>query len=573
MLGSRHLLWAVLLFPSAAIYADTIIPPGPVSGTWTETGSPYLIQGEITISSDSTLIIEPGVDVIFQGHYKFIVHGYLEALGTASDSILFTATNPDTGWHGIRFIDASDSSQLRFCSVEYGKASGPWNHPDSYGGGIFCTNSNPVFLHCVFQYNQAQQKGGAIYCQQSNPMISYCTIGWNDAVSLGGGLFLETSNATILNCAIRQNYAAYSGNGAGGGIYCEDANPVIQNCDISGNATGSDFGISGGGIFLYNSHPSIHNCSIFGNSVGFGYGGGIYCNGSNPTIDSTVIQDNIAWTAGAGISTIGSNPIITHCTIANNIGCFYGSGINVLASNPTISNCTISGNESNTSGSIYFHNSMASITNTIISGNLGAGSVHFEDSSDISITYCDITDNNGGNFTGNVPDSLGLISITNLNGDSCDIFFNIRMDPLFIAPELGDYHLQSPSPCIDAGDPNSQHDPDSTVADIGAFYFHQTGIHENRAGHSIPTSFRLYQNYPNPFNSSTSISFALPVPSKAALKIYDITGRHVAILFNGFHEAGTHNVIFDASGLSSGVYFCQLKTYNNSAVTKMVLLK
>jgi len=52
---------------------------------------------------------------------------------------------------------------------------------------------------------------------------------------------------------------------------------------------------------------------------------------------------------------------------------------------------------------------------------------------------------------------------------------NIDADPLFVDPDNGDYHLQEGSPCIDAGDPNSPLDPDGTIADIGAFYFDQTG--------------------------------------------------------------------------------------------------
>ena len=70
--------------------AQTVIPPGDVSGTWAVGGSPYEIQGEITIPDGLTLTIEPGVLVEFQGHYKLNVQGRLLAVGTETDTIVFT---------------------------------------------------------------------------------------------------------------------------------------------------------------------------------------------------------------------------------------------------------------------------------------------------------------------------------------------------------------------------------------------------------------------------------------------------------------------------------------------------
>ena len=73
---------------------------------------------------------------------------------------------------------------------------------------------------------------------------------------------------------------------------------------------------------------------------------------------------------------------------------------------------------------------------------------------------------------------IGVLSRTNSNGDSTDAYGNLFMDPLFVGegnyPEF--YHLQPESPCIDAGHPESDPDPDSTIADIGAFYFPQCNI-------------------------------------------------------------------------------------------------
>jgi hypothetical protein len=89
----------------------------------------------------------------------------------------------------------------------------------------------------------------------------------------------------------------------------------------------------------------------------------------------------------------------------------------------------------------------------------------------------------------------------------------------------------------------------------------------------IPVSYSLSQNYPNPFNPVTMIKFALPKASFVKLKVYDILGREVANLVNDFKSAGTYIVDFDASALSSGVYFYRLETEKYTDVKKMVVLK
>jgi hypothetical protein len=83
---------------------------------------------------------------------------------------------------------------------------------------------------------------------------------------------------------------------------------------------------------------------------------------------------------------------------------------------------------------------------------------------------------------GNVPPGLGVLTQVNTNGDSCDVFYNIYLDPLFADFLNGDYHLSwsnwptpdsTKSPCIDAGDPLSPLDPDGTITDMGVFSFDQ----------------------------------------------------------------------------------------------------
>jgi hypothetical protein len=98
-----------------------------------------------------------------------------------------------------------------------------------------------------------------------------------------------------------------------------------------------------------------------------------------------------------------------------------------------------------------------------------------------------------------------------------------------------------------------------------------TAVKENDG--SVPKSFGLEQNYPNPFNPSTKISYQLPVNCRATLKIYDALGRELATLVNDNESAGYKSVVFDASNLSSGVYFYRLQAGTYSQTKKLLLLK
>jgi len=89
----------------------------------------------------------------------------------------------------------------------------------------------------------------------------------------------------------------------------------------------------------------------------------------------------------------------------------------------------------------------------------------------------------------------------------------------------------------------------------------------------LPTEFSLDQNYPNPFNPSTKIVYNVPVQSQIQLDVFDVLGRRVTTLVNEVQPAGQHIVNFDASQLSSGVYFYRLSTQNLTLSKKMILMK
>jgi hypothetical protein len=90
---------------------------------------------------------------------------------------------------------------------------------------------------------------------------------------------------------------------------------------------------------------------------------------------------------------------------------------------------------------------------------------------------------------------------------------------------------------------------------------------------TAPLTFNLGQNYPNPFNPSTKINYSIPEDGNIKLAVYNIVGEEVAVLVNGFTQAGSFDVTFNASNLPSGVYIYKLQSANSVQTKKMLLLK
>jgi len=100
-----------------------------------------------------------------------------------------------------------------------------------------------------------------------------------------------------------------------------------------------------------------------------------------------------------------------------------------------------------------------------------------------------------------------------------------------------------------------------------------SGVNEGEDSEEIPTQYELQQNYPNPFNPSTTIAFALPKSSDVTLILFDMFGRELATLAEGKLPAGKHQVVFDATAFSSGVYFYRLQANEFSQTRRLTLIK
>jgi parallel beta-helix repeat protein len=249
----------------------------------------------------------------------------------------------------------------------------------------------------------------------------------------GGGIYCgENTSPTISGNAISNSSASYSG----GGICCDvGSHPVISGNIINGNTawSGAQEGY-GGGIFCHNSYPTITGNTISENWA-FYTGGGIqieFVGASGPPwpviTGNTISGNDVQYYGGGGILIYNSSPTISGNVISENL-CCLGSAILMDHASPMVSSNTISGNSSST-GAIHCDNgSFPSISNTIIVFSFAAGI--YCSASNPTLTNCDIYGNAGGN------------AICGTDGGG-----NISADPLFCDRDAGNFYLYCTSPCV-----------------------------------------------------------------------------------------------------------------------------
>ena len=105
------------------------------------------------------------------------------------------------------------------------------------------------------------------------------------------------------------------------------------------------------------------------------------------------------------------------------------------------------------------------------------------------------------------------------------------------------------------------------------YFFPENATNIGVTNDFVLSDYYLFQNYPNPFNSITKISWQSPVASHQTLKIYDVLGNEVATLVNEFRNAGKYEIGFDASELTSGIYYYRIQAGDFTDTMKMILMK
>jgi len=381
-----------------------------------------------------------------------------------------------------------------------------------------------------FYISNPSDGSSSIFCgNNSSPIIEGNIV--NNHYGYGGGAI----SIAYGNCIIRHNKIENNSNVAGaGGIEIAGRGARIEKNIIANNIS---FGYiaMGGGIFFYENGSADITFNIFaynqaiGNIQAYGTGGGIYLGNVDTEVSySTHITNN---------TFVGNSALNDYIET--------GGGAVVIVQNDRNDSLIIINN-------IFAYN--------VSSSGIGTGAcVVINDSGYFQWDYNCVYDN----------------SIYGIGPGAHDVF----LDPLFVDTANSDFHLQDGSPCIDAGDPISPLDPDSTRADIGALFYDQGVDIDDPDKPTGPFAFELHQNYPNPFNGQTMISYILPNQTVVSLSIFDITGRLVKdVIIEELQEAGTHNLIWYGTdnagqGVSTAIYFYQLTVNNHKQSKSMILIK
>ncbi len=488
----------------------------------------------------------------------------------------FQITNYSTGISLGWSSSAHHNRAENIIAVNFGKLS---SDPEAYyGKGIAFSQGHDFMLKNCTVVNSGAE--GISFSSSYNNVIDscrvYCDQGYSGQPDVNAAtdyyMVFSGDNNVIKNCYI-ERVGDLDHGGAGIGIKGNGENNLFENCTAK-NLKNAGFyvrwsgvknntfinctaigGISGDGFILRDgaSHNNFYNCKTEGVFVALGF----YFTGEDDSAEYTARYNNFYNCIFKGtksyIFSFASGSPTTKAVLDNRfVNCVFDGAKSMFSSNRDNSgNALINSVVTNVQYYKYFSGKNVNIT----------------------YSYTDFWNND-----------------FSLPQDTNTVYDNIlEADPKFVDGSNGNYRTQDGSPCIDAGTPDTtglnlpEYDIYGNVRifdakntgtariDIGVYEFPVlTDIVINK---TQPTEFIVFDNYPNPFNPMTKIAFSLPASVRVQLSVYNILGEKVSELINENMSAGRHEITFDASNLSSGVYLYKISAGNYSAVKSMTLVK
>lgn len=276
---------------SVTLNSNTIVNvSGDVSGNWTNNNT-YIVVGDITVSSGQTLTVEAGTEIKFDGYYSLIVNGTLNAIGNENKYIKFTAntTSPtNSDWNQIQINNASTTSELKYCIIEYG------NEDDNDQTGLVEAKGNVIIENSIIRYSDAVAIRIA-YTYSGDITVKNCQIyDCKQGIYSSGNGQLIVENNSIYNifsigirCWTDSDYTNIKNNTisqCGYGLISYQDIIIERNILFDNNY----------GMFITDGQPSIINNTFLQNNNGIGITGNDYFN-PEPIINSNIFSNSIEY--------------------------------------------------------------------------------------------------------------------------------------------------------------------------------------------------------------------------------------------------------------------------------------
>jgi len=399
------------------------------------------------------------------------------------------------------------------------------NERPNAGAGMYNDAGSPTVIDCTFVANSASAGGGMFNANGSAPTVINCTFSGNCAREKGGGMANINSRPSVVGCTFTENLTTHF-RGGGGGIYNEKSNYVVSNCTFIGNSALWQ----GGGIcnWLCGS-TSITRCTFNGNLAGWG---GALCESgskvedvSHPNLVGCVFSKNLAYEFGGAVMLEYCRVNLSNCIFSGNSSGMHGGAMFVgTKAYTTLTNCLLNGNSTVRDGGGIYSRSTLRLNNCTLGTNFATasgGGISSHSNEGPMLSNCILWSNRDGSGTGEFAQIRGGAPVVTFSciqdNDPDDTYIpfggasnnNIDDNPVFVrdpndggdgwgdnpgTPEVdegenddyGDLHLQSQSPCINAGDPSFTAGPNDvdmddqpriigSRVDIGADEFVSTG--------------------------------------------------------------------------------------------------
>ena len=265
-------------------------------------------------------------------------------------------------------IDANQQSRVLY--VRYATLSASnltltgGANPDHFNGaGVWAYHGTVNLTNCTVSGNSAQT-GAGVSALYGDVTLTNCTISGNTAAVGAGGVYSWVSTMTLTNTTVSDNV------GPAGNVRAGTGTVALSNCTVSGN--------EGGGVYAYLGTISLDNTTVSGNSAV--NGGGVQARSGTVTLTNSTVSGNSATGNAGGVyirtnyAGASSSVTLTNSTVAGNSATGNGGGAYAKGnSTVTLTHSTVFGNSAGNGGGIVVNGSLATLTNSILSGNTAIG--------------------------------------------------------------------------------------------------------------------------------------------------------------------------------------------------------